>query len=201
MIKINEAVIVEGKYDKIRLSNIVDTVIIQVNGFHIFDDRETLSLIKYYAETSGIIILTDSDTAGFKIRNYIKSFVNNSDKETRILHIYTPDIFGKEKRKQIPSKERKLGVEGISDDILIKLFSEQGVLVSQAVEREKITKYDLYFFGLSGTENAAEKRRRLLKSLSLPELLSSSAMLDVINSKFSKSEFQEFLNKNFIGES
>jgi ribonuclease M5 len=140
MIKINEAVIVEGKYDKIRLSNIVDTVIIQVNGFHIFDDRETLSLIKYYAETSGIIILTDSDTAGFKIRNYIKSYVNNSVKNTRVLHIYTPDIFGKEKRKQAPSKEGKLGVEGISDKILTKLFSEQGVLVSEAVENEKMTK-------------------------------------------------------------
>jgi ribonuclease M5 len=200
MIKINEAVIVEGKYDKIRLSNIVDTVIIQVNGFHIFDDRETLSLIKYYAETSGIIILTDSDTAGFKIRNFIKSYVNNSVKNTRVLHIYTPDIFGKEKRKQAPSKEGKLGVEGISDEILIKLFSEQGVLVSRDVEHKKMTKADLYFYGLSGTKNASEKRRKLLKSLSLPELLSSSAMLDVLNSKFSKNEFQEFMNGNFIGE-
>jgi ribonuclease M5 len=201
MIKINEAVIVEGKYDKIRLSNIVDTVIIQVNGFHIFDDKETLSLIKYYAETTGIIILTDSDAAGFKIRNYIKSFVNNSDKNTRVLHIYTPDIFGKEKRKQTPSKEGKLGVEGISDDILVKLFSKQGVLVSETEKREKITKSDLYFFGLSGIEGAFEKRRKLLKSLFLPELLSSSAMLDVLNSKFSKSEFQEYLNENFFGES
>jgi ribonuclease M5 len=200
MIKINEAVIVEGKYDKIRLSNIVDAVIIQVNGFHIFDDKETLSLIKYYAETSGIIILTDSDTAGFQIRNFIKSFVSNSKKKTRVLHIYAPDIFGKEKRKPTPSKEGKIGVEGISDDILRNLFIEQGVLVENFIAREKVTKSDLFLYGLSGTENASENRRKLLKSLSLPELLSSSSMLDVINNKFTKSEFHEYLTDNFIGE-
>ncbi|MDR0944156.1 MAG: DUF4093 domain-containing protein [Ruminococcus sp.] len=201
MIKINEAVVVEGKYDKIRLSNIIDTVIIQVNGFHIFDDKETLSLIKYYAETSGIIILTDSDTAGFKIRNYIKSYINNSEKSTRVLHIYTPDIFGKEKRKQTPSKEGKIGVEGISDEILRKLFTEHGVLTENAYQKEKMTKSDLFFYGFSGTENASDKRRKLLKSLSLPELLSSSAMLDVLNNKFSQTEFEEYINSNFIGES
>jgi ribonuclease M5 len=200
MIKINEAVVVEGKYDKIRLSNIIDAVIIPVNGFHIFDDKETLSLIKYYAETSGIIILTDSDTAGFKIRNYIKSFVNNSNKKTSVIHIYTPDIFGKEKRKSSPSKEGKIGVEGISDNVLKKLFEDFGVKVSEYEKREKITKTDLFLFGLSGTQNASEIRRKLLKSLSLPELLSSSAMLDVINNKFSKSEFIEYIESNFRGE-
>jgi ribonuclease M5 len=203
MIKIREAVIVEGKYDKIRLSNIIDAVIIPCNGFRIFDDKDTINLLRYYAENDGIIVLTDSDTAGFKIRNFIKNCVMNNPKKTktpRIIHIYTPDIFGKERRKKSASKEGKLGVEGISDDILIKLFESAGVAVDKTDTSEKITKSDLYLYGLSGGENAVRKRRDLLNSLSLPELLSASSLLDVLNSRFTKSDFDEYLTNNFDGE-
>jgi ribonuclease M5 len=202
MIKIREAVVVEGKYDKVRLSNIVEAVIIPINGFRIFDDKDTLNLIRYYAENTGIIILTDSDTAGFKIRNFIKNSVlnNKSEKTPRIIHIYTPDIFGKERRKKTASKEGKLGVEGISDDILIKLFSYAGIEHKKTENTEKITKTDLYLYGLSGCENSVNRRRALLKSLDLPELLSASSLLELLNSKFTKSEFIRFLTETFDGE-
>jgi ribonuclease M5 len=203
MIKTREAVIVEGKYDKARLANIIDGVIIPVNGFHIFDDKDTLNLIRYYAENEGIIILTDSDTAGFKIRNFIKNCVKNNGenvKPPRIIHIYAPDIFGKEHRKKTPSKEGKLGIEGISDDILIKLFSEAGIENKASVSDEKITKTDLYLYGFSGTENSVKKRRDLLKSLDLPELLSAASLVELLNSKFTKTEFANYLANNFHGD-
>lgn len=125
MIKINEAIIVEGKYDKIKLSSIVDAVIIVTNGFGIFRDREKLELIRYYAQKTGIIILTDSDSAGRKIRGYIKGAVKNG----RIINVYIPDVFGKEKRKEKPSAEGKLGVEGIDVKTLVSAFEKSGVPV------------------------------------------------------------------------
>jgi ribonuclease M5 len=203
MIKLSEAVIVEGKYDKSRLTNIIDAVIIPINGFRIFDDKDTLELIRYYAENNGIIILTDSDTAGFKIRNFIKNCVVNNvknKKTPRIIHIYTPDIFGKERRKKTSSKEGKLGVEGISDDILIKLFSDAGIKHKEASNTEKITKSDLFLYGLSGCENSVSTRRALLKSLELPELLSAASLVELLNSKFTKSEFENYLTEKFDGE-
>jgi ribonuclease M5 len=203
MIKIREAVIVEGKYDKARLANIIDAVVIPINGFRIFDDKDTINLIRYYAKNNGIIILTDSDTAGFKIRNFIKSCVNNNaenEPPPRIIHIYTPDVFGKERRKKSPSKEGKLGVEGISNDILIKLFSDAGIEHKSSPNKEKITKTDLYLHGLSGGENSVKRRRDLLKSLDLPELLSASSLVDILNSKFTRSEFIDYITDNFNGE-
>ena len=124
MLHIKQAVIVEGKYDKIKLSSIVDAVIIPTGGFKIFKDKETLKVIRYFAETTGIIILTDSDTAGFKIRSFLKGAVKNG----KIINVYVPDIFGKEKRKTEKSKEGKLGVEGISEKILLEAFQNQGIL-------------------------------------------------------------------------
>jgi ribonuclease M5 len=203
MIKIREAVVVEGKYDKARLANIIDGVIISINGFRIFDDKDTLNLIRYYAENTGIIILTDSDSAGFKIRNFIKNCVINntkSEKAPRIIHIYIPDIFGKERRKKTSSKEGKLGVEGIPNDILIKLFSDAGIAYQGSENAEKITKADLFLYGLSGGENSLEKRRNLLKSLDLPELLSASSLVEILNSKFTKHDFIKFLTEKFDGE-
>jgi ribonuclease M5 len=196
-IKISEAVIVEGKYDKIRLSSVFDAVIIPVNGFHIFSDPETIALIRYYAERTGIIILTDSDSAGFKIRNYVKNCVQSTGKTISIINVYTPDIFGKERRKLSPSKEGKLGVEGIENDIILKAFEKAGVTAVTAPVKsldEIITKTDLYLWGLSGNENASFKRRELLKRLELPELLSSAALAAVLNSMFTRTECKKYLN-------
>ena len=140
MIHIEQAVIVEGKYDKIKLESIIDAVIIQTNGFAVFKDNEKMSLIKHFAHTNGIIILTDSDTAGFKIRNYLKGTIEND----KITNVYIPDIFGKEKRKIKPSKEGKLGVEGIDKDIIVNAFIKAGIIFSDKIKTEKvISKLDL----------------------------------------------------------
>lgn len=186
MIHLEQAVIVEGKYDKIKLSSIIDAVIITTNGFSVIKNKEKLEIIRFYAANKGIIILTDSDRAGFKIRNFIKGAVKNG----KITNVYIPDIFGKEKRKAAPSKEGKLGVEGIDKDILIQAFEKAGIVSSEAVERgEPVTKLDLYEAGLSGGENSSEKRSILLKELGMPQLLTTGGMLEIINSMMSRDEF------------
>lgn len=190
MLYTDKAIIVEGKYDKIKLSSVIEGVIIQTNGFELYKNEEKRRLIKLYAEKSGIIILTDSDTAGFQIRNYIKSFVD-SDK---ITNVYIPDVFGKEKRKDKPSKEGKLGVEGISAEILIKAFKSSGALCCKK-RNESITSIDLYDLGLAGTKGANSKRKALLKALGLPELVSTKAMLDVLNKCYSMDELTKALRK------
>ena len=148
MIKIDQAIIVEGKYDKIKLASIVDAVIIVTNGFGIFKDTEKLALIRYYAEKTGIIILTDSDSAGRKIRGYIKGAVSNG----KITNVYIPDIFGKEKRKEKPSAEGKLGVEGIKPEILLAAFEKSGITPSENISSGGITKLTLL-----NSDSAAEK--------------------------------------------
>ncbi|MBQ7046162.1 MAG: DUF4093 domain-containing protein [Oscillospiraceae bacterium] len=190
MIKIEQAVIVEGKYDKIKLSSIIDAVILTTNGFAIFKDPEKLELIRYYAETKGIIILTDSDSAGFLIRNHIKGAVKNG----KVINVYIPDIFGKEKRKLKPSAEGKLGVEGVKKNIILEALEKAGVTASEACEeKEKITKTDLYMLGLSGGSNSSEKRKWLLKRLGLPTLLSPNSMLDVLNTMLDKEKLEEIM--------
>lgn len=189
MIKINEAVIVEGKYDKIKLSNILDALIIETNGFGIYKDKERRDFIRRLAKERGLIILTDSDHSGFQIRN----FIVNCAKGGSVKHLYIPDVYGKERRKEQPSKEGKLGVEGISDDILIKLFSDNGVEYENSQPRELITNYDLFAAGISGTPQAGKKKKKLLKQLNLPEFLSTNSLLDCLNSMMSKSEFEALL--------
>ena len=189
MIKINEAVIVEGKYDKIKLSNILDALIIETNGFCIYKDKERRDFIRRLAKERGLIILTDSDHSGFQIRN----FIANCAKGGSVKHLYIPDVYGKERRKEQPSKEGKLGVEGISDDILIKLFSDNGVEYENSQPRELITNYDLFAAGISGTPEAGKKKKKLLKQLNLPEFLSTNSLLDCLNSMMSKSEFEALL--------
>ena len=189
MIKINEAVIVEGKYDKIKLSNILDALIIETNGFGIYKDKERRDFIRRLAKERGLIILTDSDHSGFQIRN----FIANCAKGGSVKHLYIPDVYGKERRKEQPSKEGKLGVEGISDDILIKLFSDNGVEYENSQPRELITNYDLLAAGISGTPEAGKKKKKLLKQLNLPEFLSTNSLLDCLNSMMSKSEFEALL--------
>lgn len=185
MLQIKQAIIVEGKYDKIKLASLVKAVIIPTHGFRIFKDAELLELIRYYARTTGILILTDSDRAGFRIRSYLKGAVPEGD----IRNLYIPDVFGKEKRKDKPSAEGKLGVEGMEADILREAFRKAGVLTEAVPEGDPITKTDLYLAGLSGTPDCAEKRRALQQSLGLPSMLSSGALLDVLNAMMTREEF------------
>ncbi|MDR0992527.1 MAG: DUF4093 domain-containing protein [Ruminococcus sp.] len=192
MIKLKQAVIVEGKYDKAKLSNIIDAPIIDVDGFGIFNNPEKAELIRFFARRTGIIILTDSDRAGFKIRGFIKGIVN----EGEAINVYIPDIYGKERRKTAPGREGKLGVEGIPDDILIEAFTKAGVFSETAPVRPKITKADLAAKGLSGGKNSAERRKKLQASLGLPENLTANGLLDVLNAMFGREEFER-LNCEF----
>lgn len=187
MIKINEAIIVEGKYDKIKLSSIVDAVIIVTNGFGIFKDSEKLELIRYYAKKTGIIILTDSDSAGRKIRGYIKGAVN----EGSIKNVHIPDVFGKEKRKRTASAEGKLGVEGIDVKTLVSAFEKAGITSSERISQPDITKLTLFELGLSGGNNSSMLRKSLQKSLGLPSLLSTGALLEVLNTMMTAEELAE----------
>lgn len=188
MITIKQAVIVEGKYDKIKLSSIIDAVIIETGGFSIFKNEEQLKLIRALAETTGILILTDSDRAGFQIRSFIKGAVQKGT----VLDAYIPDVLGKEKRKTVASKEGKLGVEGVSKQAILEALEQAGVTAAESDSpREYITKADLFADGLTGAPNSAELRRRLLKSLRLPERLSTTAMLDVINAAVPLQRYRE----------
>lgn len=193
MLKVREAVIVEGKYDKIRLSSVIDGVVIPTGGFNIFKNRETLEIIRYFARTTGIIILTDSDSAGFKIRSYIKGAVH----EGRIINVYVPDIFGKERRKDAPSKEGKLGVEGIDGEIILEAFRKAGITADRTEEpADPITRLDLYELGLSGGENSSEMRRKLLSELDLPERLTVTGMVDILNTIMTRQELYDTV-KNY----
>lgn len=196
MIKTDRAVIVEGKYDKIRLSGFIDALIIATDGFSVFNNAEKRQLIRRLAETRGIVIVTDSDAAGFKIRNYIKNFAGSGE----IINVYIPDISGKEKRKKKPSKEGKLGVEGLDSSILAQAFAKAGITdTNEAADDEKsgrrVTKLDLYNDGLSGSENSAEKRRALLEYLKLPKRLSSTQLLEVLNTFCTYDEYKDALGR------
>lgn len=191
MLKIDEAVIVEGKYDKIKLSSIIDTVIIVTNGFGIFKDREKLELIRYYAKNTGIIILTDSDNAGRKIRGYLKSAVGGGN----IRNVYIPDVFGKERRKEKPSAEGKLGVEGIDAELILEAFAKSGITASLREKPHDITKLTLYELGLSGGNESSHMRKLLQKSLNLPECLSATALVEVLNTMMTADELAARMKK------
>lgn len=185
MLKIKEAVIVEGRYDKLKLSNLLDTLIVETGGFHIYKDKEKLKFIKKLAKERGIIVLTDSDHSGFQIRGYLSSGIPKE----QIKHLYIPDVFGKEKRKDKPSKEGKLGVEGIDDETLLNLFKSNGISADFVTKEDPVTSYDLYDLGLSGVDGAKQKKKKLLKALDLPEFLSSSSLLSYINSSMTRQAF------------
>ena len=184
-IKLSEAVIVEGKYDKIKLSNILDAFIIETNGFAVFKDKTKLPFIKKLAKERGIIILTDSDHAGFMIRNYISSGVPKE----QIKNVYIPDIFGKEKRKNAPSKEGKLGVEGMTKEVIVEALSKAGITSSKSVCSDPVTTVDFYDLGLTGGAGSKAKRKALCKALNLPEFLSTSSLISCINNFMTKEEF------------
>lgn len=190
MIKIRKPIVVEGKYDKIKLSSFLDALIITTDGFSIFKDREKLEMLRALAQKTGIIILTDSDKAGFKIRNYINSCIPNE----LITHAYIPDVLGKEKRKDTPSKEGKLGVEGIEKEIVLEALERAGAIGDHIDDKlKKITKLDFFMDGLTGTPNSSLNRRKLIGKLNLPEHISSNALLGVLNSMFTYDEYQKMI--------
>ena len=195
MIKIKEAVIVEGKYDKIKLSSLIDGLIIETGGFQIFSDREKIELLRRLADTRGLLILTDSDSAGFLIRNHIQSCIPKE----KIRHAYIPDLYGKEKRKLHPSKEGKLGVEGIDPEILLESIRRSGASAIEEAgsseEKRKITKLDLYEDGFSGGADSSKKRQVLLRELGLPERLTAKALVPVLNSLVNYEEYQKLVKK------
>ena len=179
MVKIKEAILVEGRYDKNTLSQIVDAPILETNGFGIFKDKQQMALLRRIAEARGLIVFTDSDGAGFVIRNHIKSAIPGK----YLKHAYTPDIFGKERRKVAPGKEGKLGVEGMPREIILEALRKAGATIEgeECVSSHRITKQDLMELGLSGGPDASAKRLALLKKLNLPERMSPNAMLQALN--------------------
>lgn len=181
MLRIQEAIVVEGRYDKNTLAQLVDTVILETSGFGIFHDKAQLELLRRVAEKRGLIILTDSDGAGFVIRNYLKSALPKE----QVKHAYIPDQKGKERRKRRPGKEGKLGVEGMSQPVLEAALRRGGAtfldLAEETVQGPPLTKADLYAWGLSGGAGSREKRKKLLEALDLPEHLSPNAMLPVLS--------------------
>lgn len=196
MIKVDRIIIVEGKYDKIKLSSMIDGIIIETEGFGIFKDKDKQKLIRKLAESKGIVILTDSDSAGFVIRNFITSIVPKE----YITNVYIPDIYGKEKRKESASKEGKLGVEGVSVEILKDAFNKVGIGTSQskATEKKKITLNDFFDDGLTGGAESKKKRTALLKSLDLPERMSTKAMLDILNTFITYDEYKRLVESEEI---
>lgn len=186
---ITKPIIVEGKYDKAKLSSIIDGVILVVDGFSIYRNKKKADLIRKLAQKEGIIILTDSDKAGFQLRNFIRSVVNDG----KITNIYIPQIEGKEKRKAAFSKQGLLGVEGISTDILRELFFKANVLKDTApIVSDPITKMDLYNDGYIGKADSALKRQQLIKHLNLPTHVSTTALLDIINRLMTRESYQQF---------
>lgn len=192
MFRIKEAIVVEGRYDKNTLSQVVETVILETSGFAIFQDAERLVLLRRLAQARGLIVLTDSDGAGFVIRNYLKGAIDPA----LVKHAYIPDRYGKERRKRRPGKEGKLGVEGMPPQVLEQTLRQAGAtFLDEEGEtpppRRAITKADLYAAGLSGGEGSAQRRRELLKTLDLPEHLSPNALLVVLNALYGYEELAE----------
>ena len=196
MLKIQEAIVVEGRYDKNTLSQVVDAVILETSGFGIFKDKEKLALLRRVGEKRGLILLTDSDGAGFVIRNHIKSAIPGK----YLKHAYIPDIPGKERRKSAPGREGKLGVEGMTPEVILAALRNAGATIEgeETTSSGGITKQDLMALGLSGGSNAEEKRKTLLKKLNLPEHMSANAMLQALNLLYTREELEQMLNESGI---
>ena len=180
MIRVKEVIVVEGRYDKNTLSQIFDAVIIETAGFGVFSDREKLELLRRLADARGLVVLTDSDGAGFVIRRYLKGAIDPA----KVKHAYIPDVPGKEKRKSSPSGEGKLGVEGMRPEVLVEALRRAGATLDEAPAGpcgEKLTKADLFAAGLTGMPGSEARRKALQKKLGLPEKLSANALLDVLN--------------------
>ena len=191
MIKIREAIVVEGRYDKNTLSQIVDAPILETAGFGIFKDKKQMALLRQVAERRGLIVFTDPDGAGFVIRNHIKSAIPGK----YLKHAYVPDILGKERRKAAPGKEGKLGVEGMRPEVILEALRRAGATFEGESEHsvQTINKQDLMDLGLSGGKDSSAKRLTLLKKLDLPEHMSANAMLQALNLLYTLDELKELL--------
>ena len=198
MVKIKEAIVVEGRYDKNTLSQIVDAPILETSGFGIFKDRQQMALLRRVAQTRGLIVFTDSDGAGFVIRNHLKSAIPGK----YLKHAYIPDIPGKEKRKPRPGKEGKLGVEGMRPEIILEALRNAGATIEgeQSLSPRSITKQDLMDLGLSGGPDASARRLALLKRLNLPEHMSANAMLQALNLLYTLEELEQILHEDRTSE-
>lgn len=194
MVKIREVIVVEGRYDKNTLAQIVDAPILETAGFGIFKNKEQMDLLRRVAKERGLIVFTDSDGAGFVIRNRIKSAIPAS----QLKHAYIPDIYGKEKRKSTPGKEGKLGVEGMRPEVILEALRRAGATFEeepvQSVPPREITKQDLMELGLSGGPDASERRKKLLKACRFPEHMSANAMLQALNLLYTLEEVQDLVS-------
>ena len=193
MVKIREAIVVEGRYDKNTLSQILDATILETSGFGIFKNKQQMDLLRRVAEKRGLIVFTDSDGAGFVIRNHIKSAIPAK----YLKHAYTPDIFGKERRKAAPGKEGKLGVEGMDREVILEALRRAGATFEGecAPTDGQITKQDMMRVGLSGGQDSSAKRIQLMKLLNLPERLSANAFLQALNLLCTREEFFSLTEK------
>lgn len=194
-LRVKEAIVVEGRYDKSTLAGVVDTLILETSGFGVFKDGERLAFLRQVAARRGLIVLTDSDGAGFVIRNYLKGAIPKE----QLKHAYVPDVYGKERRKKAPGKEGKLGVEGMTPDVLRTAILRAGatVLDGDAPGRPQgdLTPADLFALGLSGTPDAAQRRAALLRKLNLPEHMGAKALLTALNALYTPEELEQLLNK------
>lgn len=193
MVKIHQAIVVEGRYDKNTLSQIIDAPIFETSGFGIMKDKTTLEFLRRIAKTRGLIVFTDSDGAGFVIRNYLKSAIEPQ----YLLHAYIPDIYGKERRKLEPGKEGKLGVEGMTPEVILQCLRRCGATFendNQVSQEVAITKQDLMELGLSGGKNSSLLRKKLLEKLAFPEKMSANAMLQALNLLYTLPELREIIN-------
>lgn len=207
-LQVSRAVIVEGKYDQIKLSSLIDGLIIRTDGFRIYKDKQKMAFIRTVARKKGLVVVTDSDRAGFQLRGFLRSIVGDAD----IVHVYIPQISGKEKRKAVPGAERLLGVEGIDADTLRELFQRSGALASsdggQAlggadevelpsndnVQTRRIERMDFFTDGLIGGSDASAKRQKLLGFLKLPTYLTANGLLGVINTLMTYEEYRAYLD-------
>lgn len=192
MRRIREVIVVEGRYDKNALKQVVDATVVETGGFGVFNDKERLALLRRLAAERGLIIFTDSDGAGFVIRNFLKGAIPKS----QIRHAYIPDIYGKERRKSTPGKEGKLGVEGMKPEVLLEALERAGATFEgedSVGDRTPVTKADLYELGLTGGANSAGRRASLLKKLSLPERMTTNAMLEAVNLLLGRERLMELM--------
>lgn len=200
MIRVKEAIVVEGRYDKNALSQVVDALIMETSGFGVFKDSEKLSLLRRLAEKRGLIVLTDADGAGFVIRNFLKGAIPKE----QVKHAYIPDRYGKERRKRSPGREGKLGVEGMRPEVLEAALHRAGATIldedAQETRTNTLTKADLFALGLTGGPDSATRRKALCRALELPERLSTNALLEVLSALYTAEELEEVLRAevNFV---
>ena len=196
MRKIKEVIVVEGRYDKNTLSQIVDATVVTVGGFSVFNDKEKLAFLRRLANERGLIVLTDSDGAGFVIRNHLKGALPKD----KVKQAYIPDVMGKERRKRHAGKEGKLGVEGMKPDVLLEALRKAGATfldeeADAPVQKEPLTKADLFELGLTGGTDSAEKRQALLKKLELPSKLTANGLLEALNLLYDRDTLERIMNE------